>query len=84
MLRKSSSHNENLGWDKEMEERMDKIVAKYPQIFSGIGWIKVDLIHIYLKDYKEKPIIQKQRPVVLHLIELLKSHLKELVEGDVI
>ena len=41
-------------------------VGKHPKIFSGIGKIKVDPIHIYLNAEKKKPTVQKQRPVALH------------------
>ena len=68
----------------EIDLDMKRIVDKYPQVFQGIGKVKIDPIHIHLKDKKVEPIAEKLRPVALNLMEPLRNHLDELVKGDVI
>ena len=57
---------------------------KYHQLFSGIGKVKVDPIHIHLNDPKKPPVVQKLRPVALHLLEPHRQHKQELVAEGVI
>ena len=68
----------------QIDSDMKRIVDKYPQVFQGIGKVKIDPIHIHLKDKKVEPIAEKLRPVALNLMEPLRNHLDELVKGDVI
>ena len=63
---------------------MNWIVDKYPQVFSGIGKVKVDPIDIHKNEPKKPLIVQKLRPVALYLLQLLRQHLQELVLEGVI
>ena len=69
---------------QQIDAKLNKLVDRYPGVFSGIGRIKLDPIHIHRKEGGRSPVAQKLRPVALHLMEPLKKHLDELVEGGVI
>ena len=69
---------------KSIDNKMQKLINQYPEVFLGIGKVKLDPIHVYRSDIDETTVAQKLRPVALYLMELLKIHLEEVVEGDVI
>ena len=41
---------------KVLDNKMEKIVAKYPKVFKGIGKVKSKPIHIFLKDNDRTPV----------------------------
>ena len=69
---------------QQIDVKLNKLVDKYPEVFSGIGRVKLDPIHIHRKEGGRSPVAQKLRPVALHLMEPLRKHLDELVQGGVI
>ena len=72
-------------WTQEdLDIRMQKLILKYPEVFSGIGKVKLKLIYKHITEVKRTLVAQRLRPVALHLMEPMRNHLEELIKGDVI
>ena len=67
----------------QIDKNMEKLVAEYQELFSGVGEAKMDPIHIYVKE-NVQPVAQRQRPVALNYMEPLKRHLDELLDEGII
>ena len=63
----------------ETDERRQKIVKEYEDLFKNNHTIKDLAIDIQLKKYT-KPIQQKGRPVPIHFHKTVKNELKKLIE----
>ena len=66
-----------------LDDKVNKMVLKYPKFFKGICKVKTKTIHIFLKNTDKTSVHQNQRLGSLHLMELLRKHLEELLKGDV-
>ena len=60
---------------KDFEVKINKLVDRYLHVFTGRGKVKLPPIHINIIDTKKEPVVQKLRPVALHLMEPLRAHL---------
>ena len=52
---------------QQIDVKLNKLVDRYPKVFSGIGRVKIDPIQIHRKEGGRSPVAQKLRPVALHL-----------------
>ena len=64
---------------KNIDVKMQESITSFPEVFSGIRKVKINLIQIHLTDTKQTPVAQKLPLVALHLMDPLKKHLEELV-----
>ena len=62
---------------QKMESKMSKQVKNIKK-FLDIGKVKTKPIHIYLKDSKKEPVVQKLLPVAFQPIEPLRLYLNKL------
>ena len=62
---------------KDIDNKMEEIVDRFPKVFNGLGRAKVDPVHIEV-DESVKPIQQKDRPIAIHLKDKFKKHIEEL------
>ena len=68
---------------QEIDRKMTDLVAKYADVFKGLGLAKVEPIHIQV-DPDVKPVQQKPRPIAVHYAEKFKAHIAELKEAGVV
>ena len=66
-----------------IDKNMKKIEEEFKDLFTGIGKVQMEPIHIFIKE-GVKTVAQKQRTVARHYMEPLKKHLEELKAEDVI
>ena len=67
----------------EVDQDIDRILAKHPQLFQGLGRVKNQEVDIQLKA-GATPKIQPRRPVPIHYTEKLKKKIEELKREGVI
>ena len=44
------------GKQKDIDNKMNKLLAKFPDIFSGIGKVKTKPIHIHMMEKRKTPV----------------------------
>ena len=76
-----SNTNTNIIRQIETDERRQKIVNEYEDLFKNNHTIKDLAIDIQLKKKDTKPIQQKGRPVPIHFQKTVKKELEELIES---
>ena len=52
---------------EELENKIYKIVEKYPQVLQSRGKKKMPPTHISLKDNNKTPVVEKLCPLAIHL-----------------
>ena len=67
----------------EVDKDMDNILAKYPQLFQGLGRVKNQEVDVQLKA-GASPKIQPRRPVPIHYKQKLRKKIEELKREGVI
>ena len=56
---------------------------QFKSLFTGIGEIQVPPIQLYMKA-EAKPVAQKQRPIPVHMMGLLKENIDEFLKAGVL
>ena len=59
---------------QEIDRKMTDLVAKYADVFKGLGLARVEPIHVQV-DPDVKPVQQKPMPIAVHYAEKFKAHI---------
>ena len=58
---------------KQIDNKMERLVSKFPEVFSGIGNVKIDPIHIHRRKNGWHPVVKELCTIALHLMWPLKK-----------
>jgi len=68
---------------EEVPEAKDRLMKKYPSIFSGVGTLKNYKVKFYV-DENVPPVRQAARPIPFHLRDKLDIELEKMEQEDII
>ena len=69
--------------DSEVKEGVQAIVAKYPDVFKGIGKLRNHQVKFYVNE-NVNPVAVPPRAVPYHLKSRYDKAIKEMLEADII